>query len=66
MKPCCKIVDFLPILTPIVVFNAANDGGDIHILNNKVLFMSGRTVVGVQCEKEGAEPTALVGSGVEH
>lgn len=34
VKPCHKIVDFLLILTPIFVFTAASDGGDIHILTN--------------------------------
>ena len=63
---CCKIVDFLHILTPIVVFNAANDGGAIRIPCNKVLLISCSAAVGVRCEKEGAEHTALGGSGVEH
>ena len=32
----------------------------------RVLLMSGSAVMGVQCEQEGADHTALGGSNVEH
>lgn len=44
----------------------ADDVGVIRIFHNKVLLMSGKAVMGVQCDQKGAEYTALRGSGVEH
>ncbi len=47
-------------------WNSADDGGVIRKLHNRVLSMSRVADMGVQREQEGAEHTALGGSGVEH
>ncbi len=65
-SPLSKVVDFLPVWTLIIVYNMTNDGGAVCTLHNRVLWVSGSAVMGVQCEQEGAEHTALGGSGVEH
>lgn len=38
-----------------------DNGGVVSILNNRVLSMCGIAVVGVLCEQEGAEHTAMGG-----
>ena len=42
----------------VVVYNMANDGVVICILHESVS-VSGSAVIGVQCDRDGAEQTAL-------
>ena len=60
--PLCKNLDLQLIRPLIIVHNVADDGGTVLVLHNRVLLMSGSAVIG-QCEQEGAEHTALEGSG---
>ena len=56
---------FLLKLTLVAVYYMADNCGVVIILRSRVLLMSASAVMGAQCEKEGAEHTALGSSGVE-
>ena len=62
----CKIVDFFLIWALIVVCNRAGGCGAVLILHNSVPLIPGSAVMGVQCEKAGAEHRALGDSSVGH
>ena len=60
--PLCKIGDFLTIWTLIVACRSLGNGDVVCIRHSGVLLLSGSADVGLQCEQEGAEHTALGGS----
>ena len=45
-----------------MVYNATTDGGVLCILHSRAVLMSGSTVMGVQCDQDRVEHTALGGS----